>query len=59
MEVARLPEADAERILDQPEVGGPLRATAIRGDNRAGSVTVEAAVLDPRTPLREPRNASW
>ena len=59
VEVARLPKADAERILDQPGAGRPLRATAVYSDDRAGLVTVESAVLDPRTPLREPCNASW
>ena len=44
---------------DGRNLGGPLRATAIHGDNRAGSVTVEAGALDPRTTLREPRDASW
>ena len=45
--------------VDGRYLGGPLHATAIHGDNRAGSVTVEAAALHPRTTLREPRDASW
>ena len=40
-------------------LGGPLRATSMHGDNRAGSVTVEAAAVDPRSTLRESRRASW
>ena len=44
---------------DGHHLGGPLRATSIRGDSRAGSVTVEAGALDPRTPLKQPRSASY
>lgn len=51
--------AELRFAVDGNSLGTALRATAIRGDTRAGTVTIEAAALDPRTPLREPRNASW
>ncbi|MDE0203347.1 MAG: contractile injection system protein, VgrG/Pvc8 family [Rhodospirillaceae bacterium] len=51
--------AELRFAADGQSLGGPLHATAIRGDNRAGSVTVEAGALHPRTTLREERIASW
>ena len=51
--------AELRFAVDGKHLGGPLRATAIGGDNRAGSVTVESAALDPRSTLRERRTASW
>ena len=51
--------AELRFVVDGDNLGGPLRARAIHGDNRVGAVTIEAAALDPRTSLREPRDASW
>lgn len=51
--------AELRFAVDGANLGTPLHATAIRGDTRAGSVTIEAAALHPRTALREPRTASW
>lgn len=51
--------AELRFAADGQNLGGPLHASAIHGDNRAGSVTVEAGALHPRTSLREPRDASW
>lgn len=51
--------AELRFAADGQNLGGPLYATAIHGDNRAGSVTVEAGALHPLTTLREPRTASW
>ncbi len=51
--------AELRFAADGAYLGGPLRATAIHGDSRAGGVTVEAAALDPRTTLREIRTVSW
>lgn len=51
--------AELRFVADGRSLGGPLHATAIQGDNRAGSVTVEAGALHPRTTLREPRTVSW
>ena len=44
---------------DGRDLGAPLRVSSVQGDNRAGSLTVEAAALHPRTTLRQPRTASW
>lgn len=46
-------------VVDGRNLGGPLYATAIHGDSRAGSVTVEASALHPRTAYRQPRDFSW
>ena len=51
--------AELRFVADGSNLGTPLHATAVRGDTRAGSVTIEAAALHPRTALREPRTASW
>ena len=51
--------AELRFSVDGRGLGDALRATAVSGDTRAGAVTVEAAALAPRTPLREPRDASW
>ena len=51
--------AELRFAADGSNLGGPLHATAIRGDTRAGAVTIEAAALRPLTALREPRTASW
>ena len=40
-------------------VGYPLLATGLGGDERSGTVTVEAEAIGPTSPLREQRDASW
>ena len=51
--------AELRFAVDDDDLGGPLHATAIHGDNRTGSVAIEAGALHPLTTLREPRKASW
>ena len=51
--------AELRFAADGRYLGYPLRATAIHGDSRAGSVTVEASALHPRTAYRNPRDASY
>lgn len=51
--------AELRFAADGSSLGGPLYATAIRGDTRAGAVTIEAAALDPRSAYRDDRTASY
>lgn len=44
----------------EPEqIGGKLSVTAIGGDTREGTITVEASAIAPQSRLREIRDASW
>ena len=45
--------------VDGARLGGLLYATAIRGDARAGSITIEAAARHPRSSLKQSRRVSY
>ena len=58
-------------IIDLPEEAAELRiavagvdvgrysAHTLRGDTRAGTVTIEASAVDAGSPLRQPRDRTW
>ena len=40
-------------------LGGALKTSGIAGSTRDGTLTIEASAIDPRSPLNEPRDASY
>ena len=47
---------EGERPLD---LGGRFALRGLAGDTASGTVTLEAAAVDPASTLREPRDVSW